>query len=321
MSSAGRVLVFGSANADHVLRMPRFPQPGETLMADSYALELGGKGANQAFAAAASGAATEFGGAVGEDAVAGEFVAAFADARIATRHLAQVPGPTGAAFIQVAPNGENHISVIAGANAQVSPAAVAAAVTASAEETRHLVVLLSLEIPLAAVEAAAVACRRAGGIAVVNAAPFQPLPQALLEATDVLVVNEHEAELLVRQHEQLPEFEDDRTLAAWQRLMPQLQTIVTLGARGATVLAAGREEHFPAQFRPEVVSSVGAGDAFCGALAAAVAQGAELPEAVEAANLAGALSVGVSGSRTDAELLAPVRVRLAARRASDAESP
>ncbi|MET3768319.1 ribokinase [Marisediminicola sp. UYEF4] len=278
------VVVIGSANMDIVVTVDRAPSPGETVLADPAALYPGGKGLNQAVAAARAGAPTTFVGALGTDdhgdALAGVLAADGIGADLVRRSTA----PTGQAFIVVDGNGENTIIVASGANATMLTL-TSEARTAIAEAA---VLLMQLELPLPIVLEAAAAARRAGTTVMLNAAPARQLPDELLDNLDYLIVNEHEA-CLVAGDDDL-----DRASGALAARVPRL--IVTLGSRGS-VLYAGRAE--AGRVAAPVVTAVdttGAGDTYCGAFAAATAQGSELIVAAAFATAAAALSVQTLGA-------------------------
>jgi ribokinase len=266
------VVVVGSGNVDLVSRVERIPAPGETVLSAGFATHVGGKGANQATAAARAGAGTTFVGAFGDDEHGARLLASLAadGVRTLVRTAAE---PTGTALVTVSAAGENAIVVDPGANA---------ALTALTDEERQAVaaadvVLLQLEIPLATVTAAA---RAATGTVVLNAAPARPLPHDLLSAVGLLVVNEHEAALLGGA---------DGLLA----VVPAL--VVTLGAEGALVHTRDTTTAVPG-IPVDVVDTTGAGDTFCGALAARLAEGVPLARAVRFATTAAALSVRRPGA-------------------------
>uniref|UniRef100_UPI0018DF03DC PfkB family carbohydrate kinase n=1 Tax=Roseomonas rosulenta TaxID=2748667 RepID=UPI0018DF03DC len=183
----GRIVVIGSYNRDTVLRVARFPRPGETLAASGMARFHGGKGSNQAVAAVRAGAAAAMVAAIGADAAGQGALELWATEGIDARHVAHDPAlPTGEALVLVDDGGENEIVIVAGANAALAPPP--AAVFADAT-----LVVAQLETPMATTEAAFAAAREVGAITLLNAAPAQPLSGALLAATDLLVVNETEA--------------------------------------------------------------------------------------------------------------------------------
>jgi ribokinase len=286
MSNEARagVTIVGSANMDIVFTVERTPLPGETLLAESAARFPGGKGLNQAVAAARAGAATRFIGAIGHDENGTVLAATIADAGIAGDLVRRAPVPTGQAFIVVDGSGENTIIVASGANATVTelgPADRAALDSAA-------VLLMQLELPLGVVRSAAAEVHRAGGVVILNAAPAQELPRELLADLDYLIVNEHEA-CLIGGSEDLDAA--STTLAA---LVDRL--VVTLGAAGSVLFADGIEAGRIAAPRVDPVDTTGAGDTFCGAFAAAIAEGADFADAARFATAAAALSVQVVGA-------------------------
>lgn len=279
MSVVGGVVIVGSGNVDLVSQVERLPGPGETVLSTGFATHPGGKGNNQATAAARAGAATTFVGAFGSDdhgvLLRDSLVAAGVHPLVRT-----ATAPTGTALIAVSTAGENSIVVNAGANGTLLDLTE----TELAAVTEAGIVLLQLEIPLATVEAAAVAAR---GVVVLNAAPAQPLPATLLAAVDLLVVNEHEAALLGGTSQLLA-------------TVPAL--VVTLGAAGAQVCIRGAEPVLVPGIPVDVVDTTGAGDAFCGALAARLDElggaitATALEEATRFATVAAALSVRRAGA-------------------------
>ncbi len=279
----GRILVIGSYNQDTVLRVPRFPAPGETLAATALDRFHGGKGSNQAVAAARAGGDVAIAAAVGEDAAGAAALALWAADGIGTAAVAPHAGAaTGEALILLDAAGENEIVIHAGANALLAPDAAAAAARAAA------VLVAQLETPLAATIAAFAAAPEATRI--LNAAPAAPLPEALLAATDILVVNETEAERLAGRGGSPAE------LAAL--LVPRVGrgVVVTAGAGGAHWAAGdGTRLHLPAH-PAEIVDTTGAGDAFLGAMAAGLAEGLGMAEALRCAVVAGALACGRLGA-------------------------
>jgi ribokinase len=276
-STGARVAVVGSANLDLVATGPSLPRPGETVLGHGFATVPGGKGANQAVAAARAGAACGFVGAVGDDAFAEQLRANLVDAGVDVSRLRTVPGPSGVALIAVDDAAENQIMVAPGANASLILNEADRAAIAAAD-----VLLCQLEIPLpAVVEAAA-----AASFAILNAAPVRALPAELLDAVDLLVVNESEAVGLV-------EGGAPEDLLA---LVPRV--VVTLGAEGAAYAdREGTRLTVPAP-RIEPVDTTAAGDAFCGALAVAWAERRPVGEALRWACTAGAACALRPGAST-----------------------
>lgn len=280
------IVVFGSINLDLVARVSRMPQPGETLAGSAFAMFPGGKGANQALAARRAGAQVAMYGAVGRDAFAEPALASLAAAGVALDGVARVDAPTGVALIHVDARGENAITVVAGANGEAAAARVpAAAMPASTT------LLMQLEVPLA--EVGAVAAAATAARVVLNAAPAQPLPAALLDLLDVLVVNEHEA-AAIGAALGLPASAEGFADALRER--HGCAVVVTQGAAGALASTAEGVYRVPAP-PTEVVDTTGAGDAFCGALAAALDRGSAWPRALAEAIAAGSLACRRAGAQ------------------------
>jgi ribokinase len=280
------VVVVGSINQDVVARVARIPTAGETLLASSLMRSGGGKGANQAVAARrAGGAPVAFVGAVGTDAEGDGLRAALIADGIDVSGLDRVDGPTGTALISVDDHGENAIVVVPGANAARDALADAQrAVVGSAA-----VLLTQLEIPVGLVQDAA-RSRPAESWHVLNAAPSAPFAgarEALLAVTDLLIVNEHEA---------LDVSETDELDAAVRALAPTVRAlIVTLGRRGALVVLGDRRAEVAAHV-VDAVDTTGAGDTFCGVVAAALAGSGRSPHDVELDDLVAAARAGAAAS-------------------------
>ncbi|MGP3919570.1 ribokinase [Nonomuraea sp. 10N515B] len=277
------VVVVGSANADLIVRVERHPAPGETVLGSELAVHPGGKGANQAVAAARLGARVALLGRVGADGHGRLLRESLERDSIDLAHLHDTPAASGIAMIAVGPQGDNSIIVAPGANARLTEADVldAAPLLRSAP-----VVSLQLEIPLPAVLAAARLARRA----VLNLSPAAPVPDELLALCDPLVVNEHEAALLLG----VPG-EPDRQAKSLLALGPR-SVVITLGADGAVVAEAGAVHAVPS---PPVtaVDTTGAGDAFTGALAWRLAVGEPLADAAAFAARVGAAAVRRAGAQ------------------------
>jgi ribokinase len=283
------VFVVGSINQDFVLKVERRPGPGETVSGAELSLFPGGKGANQAVAAARLGAEVKILGRVGEDAFGAGLVKNLRDNGVDTSRVGVVPdAPTGSAFITVTPDGENAIVVSAGANRHFGSDEI----EASSEDLRKAGVLLAqLEVNIEAVENAARIVTGNGGRFLLNLAPPREVSDALLRLSNPLVVNEHEARFLIGEDTRDPE-ESARALLG---LGPP-SVVLTSGAAGVVLAAGGLIRHFPA-LEVEVVDTTGAGDAFAGALATRLTEGASLEEAVPYAVLAGAVAVTREGAQ------------------------
>ena len=273
------VVVFGSINVDLVARVPRLPAPGETIAGSSLATLPGGKGANQALAARHAGAAVTLVGAVGRDGFAAVALANLAAAGVDLTHVAAADTPTGVALVNVDDRGENVITVVPGANARVRADEVADALLAPGGT-----LLMQLEVPLAEVVALAHRAHARGTTVVLNAAPALAVPAALLGDLDVLVVNEHEAATCAKAW-RLPESPTGFVAAATERF--GVAVVLTMGARGALTQVGGDVVRV-APPAIEVVDTTGAGDAFTGALAAALDRGSGLATALAEGVRAGA---------------------------------
>jgi ribokinase len=277
------VLVFGSANADLVFPVATLPAPGHTVMGDGWRASPGGKGANQAVAAAHAGGDTAFVGAVGPDALAEVALSGMVAAGVDLSRLARVTMPTGAAAICVDAQGANQIAVAAGANM-----AVLAAQVEDAALTPATVLLLQMEVPVAEMVTLVARARAAGCRVILNLAPPAPLPEATLRQLDLLIVNEHEAAWLATHLGTAP-----NAAALHGRL--GIDVVVTRGEHGADAATAAGLAH-QAAFRAVAVDTTGAGDCWCGTLAAGLDAGLDLPSAMRRAAAAAAIAVGRDGA-------------------------
>ena len=286
------VFVAGSINQDFVLSVERRPAPGETVTDARLATHNGGKGANQAAAAALLGASVAFLGRVGDDGFGGPLIRSLADKGVDTTLVQEAPdSSTGAAFITVTPNGENAITVAPGANRRLTTEDVDDA-SESIGEARVLVAQMEIppEVVLRAVEVAA----SSGTRVLVNLAPPFEVPRVLLEKLDPLVINEHEAAFLLGERVEGV----DGALDAAPRLLAlgPGSVVVTLGEDGAVFSDGESAQHLTAP-NVDVVDTTGAGDAFVGALAARLAADAPLKDAVAYAVRAGAAAVTEAGAQ------------------------
>ncbi|SCL45276.1 ribokinase [Micromonospora citrea] len=254
---SARVVVVGSANLDLVVTAPQLPRPGETVLGEDFRTVPGGKGANQAVAAARAGARCAFVGAVGADEFGQRLRDNLVGAGVDVAGLRTVPGPSGVALIAVDRAAENFILVAPGANAALTDLDAADAAAIGAAD----VLLLQLEVPLPTVVAAAGLARAGGTTVVLNAAPAAPLPAELLGLVDVLVVNEHEAAVVAEADSAEPRVLLDALLERVPR------AVLTLGARGAAYADRSGLRLEIAAPRIEAVDTTAAGDAFTGALA------------------------------------------------------
>lgn len=293
--SAGKVVVVGSLNADLTVRTDRFPQPGETLNGSELVIVPGGKSANQAAAAAILGADVRLFGAVGADGHGDLLLKAAAAAGVdASRVLRRTDTATGTAMIVVDAAGENTIIVSPGANGTVTGSELPANLFDDAA-----VLTLSLEVPLDAVTAAARAGHNAGAQVLLNLSPYREVPAELLELTDVLLLNTHEAALVTGLTDPAADWE--AVIAALGRLGVR-RTIITLGGDGAVVLdgtAQGADRIISvAPTRVTAVDTTGCGDAFTAATAARLAAGDSLADAATFAARAGALAATREGAQS-----------------------
>ena len=296
------IVVVGSANMDLVVRVDRLPLPGETILGKEFWTAPGGKGANQAVAAARLEARVTMVGHLGSDAFGDQLAAGLEREGINLCYLQRDPGvPSGVALIAVGPRGENFIIVAPGANANVGPMDVDQAGPAIDGAD---CLLVQLEIPQMAVERAVERASRAGAMVVLNPAPARPLSRELLEKVDVLTPDESEAALLSG----CPVGDLNQAQVAAEALLRQgvRAVVLTLGAEGALVASPDVCEHVPA-FPVVPVDTTAAGDAFNAALAVALASGLSLVEAARFANAAGALATTALGAQPSLPRLADVQ--------------
>lgn len=293
------ILVFGSLNMDLVLAAAAIPRPGETVIGDSYLTLPGGKGDNQAVAAARAGARVAMAGAVGQDAFGRTLTENLRAEGVATDLVKVADRPTGIAMITVDPAGENAISVAAGANRNVSADAIPD--TALTTETT---VLMQMEIRPEENWALIRRARDRGARTVLNVAPAAPVPAEILERLDVLVVNQHEAEAVAAQLG-FDAGGDAETLARTLAGRGDLICVVTLGGDGALAVEGTRLWHVEA-LPTRVVDTTGAGDTFTGVLAAGLDAGLGLAESLRRASVGAALACGGEGAQAAMPRLADI---------------
>lgn len=290
------IVVVGSLNLDTTARVGRLPRPGETVLGTGHATDTGGKGANQAVAAARLGRPVAMVGRVGNDDAGRRISAVLTGEGIDTSKVSvDDTAPTGMAFITVDGTGENMIVVSPGANATMSVLDVERAADVIANAT---VLLLQLEIPIEVAHHAAALC---GGIVVLNPAPAAELPTGLLENVDILVPNRTELAVLLGSDPA----ESADAIAEQIELLPVGSGIVTLGADGAVVRAGGATTTVAAP-AVDAVDATAAGDAFCAGLADALAGGATPLEAARWGVRVGAVTV----TRTGAQASLPTRAEV-----------
>jgi ribokinase len=306
VSASGRIVVLGSLNADLVVAVPRLPRPAETVLGDRLRTFPGGKGANQAVAAARLGGSVCMVGRVGQDAFGDLLLQSLAADGVDTAAVDRDPDePTGVALILVEEGGQNLIAVAPGANARVGPREVERAADHLNSES---VLLLELEVPLPVVDSAAVAAHQRGSRVILNAAPATAvLPEGLLRHVDVLVVNEVEAATLFGSSVQ--SLED--AAAAGRAALEQGTgaAIVTLGAAGAVVVQPAGVSPIGA-YPVVAVDTTAAGDAFVGALALSLLRGADLVAAARLGSAAGAAAVTRPGAQSSLPTPADVQALL-----------
>jgi len=292
---ARSIVVVGSSNTDMIIRVPRIPRAGETLLGGEFLTAAGGKGANQAVGAARAGGKVAFIARVGRDTFGDQAIAGLRrDGIDVSCVFRDKLAPSGVALIFVAQDGENSIAVAGGANAKLSPSDVkkAAGVIRSAG-----LLVAQLETPLATVTAAVELAVKAGVPVILNPAPARPLPNSLLERISILTPNETEAELLTG----IKVTDAAAAAKACSKLRSRGVGIVilTLGERGAFLADANGQRLVPG-FKVKTVDSTAAGDIFNGALSVALAEGKAVFDAVRFANAAAALSVTRLGAQPSA---------------------
>ncbi|MBN8582168.1 MAG: ribokinase [Anaerolineae bacterium] len=283
------VLVVGSLNADLVVKSPRFPQPGETISGEDLQIIPGGKGANQAVAAAKQGVKTAMLGRVGSDSFAPFLVDNLKANQVDTSHVIVDSSATGTAIIVVDANGQNSIVLSPGANGNVSPADVD-----SASFLNSKLLLLQLEIPTPTVLHAAQQARANGLTVILNPAPAKSLPVELISTVDILIPNESELSLLTG----LPVIDVSSAEKAAKEILKQgvKTVIVTLGSKGALLVTSTQVTKVDT-YKVDVVDTTAAGDAFIGGFASAMLSGKSLEDSVRYGCACGALATTKFGAQ------------------------
>ena len=290
-----KVTVVGSLNIDLVCHATRRPDKGETIIGDAFDIFTGGKGFNQATAAARLDAEVTLIGSVGADPFGEMLLTAVENEHINSRFVTRRTDiGTGVATIVVEPDGDNSIIVVPRANMALTTSDIDAAADCIADAD---VLLLQLETPIATSEHAAAIAKEHDTTVVLNPAPAQPLPDSLLKYVDILTPNQSETELLsgMKVSSQEDAHRAAEVLRARMVATENAAVVLTLGEQGALILTETTSEQVPA-LSVEPIDTTGAGDAFCGALATALASGETLHPAVAFANAAGAAAVTVTGA-------------------------
>jgi ribokinase len=290
------IVVVGSANQDYIIRLPAPPRPGETVLATSLVKQPGGKGANQAVAAARLGGDVNFVAAVGDDDDGAQLISGLRSEGVDTANVEIISrGRTGLALVSVYDSGENSITVVPGTNFSLTSDRVRSAIGRVVAQTGPAIMVVQAEVLPAIITAAVTAAEAADARVIFNLAPFQPVADELLAVCDPLVLNETEASGLLRY--------DVEGAASAEGAVAQLRrrtrsVVITLGAEGAYWADERTTGHVPAVAGVQAVDTTGAGDAFVGALAVELARGASLKDAVSVGVRAGTFAVSSTGAQS-----------------------
>jgi ribokinase len=302
------IVVVGSSNTDMIIKVPRIPKPGETILGGTFSTAAGGKGANQAVAAARAGGNVSFVARVGDDMFGEEAIKGFQKDGLNIDHvILDKSAPSGVAEIFVAEDGENSIAVASGANLNLSPQDVKSAekVISTAD-----ILVMQLESPLETVYVAAKLAHEKGVKVILNPAPAQPLKDEYFKYLSILTPNESETEILTGRTVNDRKSAEE---AAQVLLKKGVETVVvTLGRNGALLVQPDHAEHIPG-FEVNAVDATAAGDVFNGTLAVALAEKMSLKDAIRFANAAAALSVTKLGAQPSAPHRAEIEEMLLGR--------
>ena len=295
---AKKIIVAGSSNTDMVLKVPRIPAPGETILGSEFFVIPGGKGANQAVAAARTGADVTFVACVADDSFGLQAIENYRKDNINTQYIKVQTGThSGVALINVSDDGENSISVASGANSHLIPEDIT---NFSEAFTGARLILAQLETPLETINAIALKAESMGIPFILNPAPAAPLSDELLRKVSILTPNETEAALLTGRKEVR---EDEIPAMAEELLVKGVKTvIITLGSKGVFLCNESHREVIPG-YKVKAVDTTAAGDVFNGVLASAVASGKPIKEAIDHAQRAAAISVTRLGAQPSAPTL------------------
>lgn len=287
-----KIVVVGSCNTDMVIKADRLPVPGETILGGTFFMNPGGKGANQAVAAARMGGSVTLISKTGNDVFGKQSVMLYNAENIKTDYVFSDPKhPSGVAMITVDSNGENCIVVASGANASLSPADID---KARKEIESSDLVLMQLEIPVETVEYVAEMAHRKGIPVILNPAPARTLPETLLKNLYIIIPNKSEAEIL--SGIKVTDQESARKAAAIISAKGVDIVVITLGSQGA-LIKEKEEYHFVEAFKVDTIDTTAAGDTFCGSLCVGLSEGKSISEAVEMAARAAALTVTRMGAQ------------------------
>ncbi len=289
-----RIFVVGSANMDLVLPVGRLPKAGETLSGGDLALLPGGKGANQACAAARLGGRVSMVGLVGNDPFGPRLLASLSEAGVDVSRVGVSERPTGCACIYVLPDGENSIVISPGANAAVNPETALAGLADLAEGD---LLLLQLEIPPATVEAALEHGARRGAVGILDPAPARRLPSSLLSHVAYLTPNQTEAACILEDDHEVTGFDEAEAAAKRLAALGPSAVVMKLGSAGCLWTNGRLADRAPA-FRVQAVDTTAAGDVFNGAFAVALSEGRDIAQALRLGNAAAAISVTHIGAQT-----------------------